>query len=153
MTTLYELGINNISKGMRFIDKSSETIDFYEIESEIRTSPYGSKFFDVTIFYTDNSNTFTTWYEHLFNNPHGSISHLILIEDIPWRREYKPEALCFHSNKRKVLVSNVSGYWYCPDCPPDKCDLGSLTEDEFLQAVKEQFGGKECKRAPEKRKR
>ena len=149
MTTVSDLGFTGLKIGQKFKDPTSNSLDYAEIISGICSGLIGD-YVNVTLNYTDGTCTVISWWE---SDTQGFLKDYVLIEDDKYYWEKyqneKPVKLCFHSNKRKVIVSNVSGYWFCPDCPPDKCDLGTLTEDEYLLAVKELYGGKECKRAPE----
>lgn len=145
MTTVYDLGIYGIKKGMYFRNKESVTVLYYEITSEL-SQGFNAYYFDVTIHYNDDTTSLTRWFDYEISAITFISNYEFITEDINTYKPEEPKKTCWHTNKKKVILINTSGYWYCPDC---KMDLGNLTEDEFYLAVKEQFGGKECKRAPE----
>ncbi len=144
MPTIRTIGFSNLKKGQRFKDKDSQIVDYYEVITDPITSLFMpmSLCVEVITFYTDGTTSGSEWYDY-----YTRIEEYELFEGE--QQSFEFGKYCYHPNKRKVLVSNVSGYWFCPDCPPDKCDLGNLTEDEYKQCVKELYGGKESKRVPD----
>jgi hypothetical protein len=148
MVTINTLGFKNIIKGMKFSTKKSIDIDYYEIISDLlyNISGYG---FNTKVIYKNNFMSYTIFMteDEINNNCYD-------LELIPEELEIKVvpviEKTCYHFNVKKVILVNTSGYFYCPDC---KKDLGDLSEEEFRQAVKEQYGGPVCKRGPDFGKR
>ena len=136
MTTVSDIGFYGLKTGMQFRDLESNSVDYYEIiESD---SPLN---IDVEC-HTIMGNTFNeTWYDYEITL-NSIIGKYVLIEEV----KIPNPSYCYHTNKKKVILVNTSGYWLCPDCQKD---LGNLSYEELMTAVKEQFGGKECKRAPE----
>lgn len=157
MTTIKDLGFLGLTKGQRFKDPKRVDIEYFEVISNVCSGFLGN-YFNISISHSDGTVTVCSWWETDINSVIGDYE---LIEETSDNDKYywekyqseKPKPLCFHSNKKKVIVSNVSGYWFCPDCPPEKCDLGSLTEEEHKLAVKELYGGKQCKPDPRSRGR
>lgn len=152
MTTVSDLGINGIKKEMSFKDPNSITVDRYVVTSDVQPGIFGGQYFEVNIHYTDNTIIQTKWFDYELE-PTGWIGQFIKIEESSDNDKYywekyqsvKPEPICHHYSRKKVIVFNLSGYWMCENC---KQDLGTLTDEEFYQAVKEQTGGKPVKKAP-----
>lgn len=149
MTTIKDLGFLGLTKGQRFKDPKRVDIEYFEVISNVCSGFLGN-YFNISISHSDGTVTVCSLWETDINSVIGDYE---LIEETSDNDKYywekyqseKPKPLCFHSNKKKVIVFNLSGYYYCPDC---HADLGTLTEEEFYQAVKEQTGGKPVKKAP-----
>lgn len=128
--------------GMKFRLPSGNMADYVEVLKERYWSDiHGQYIIDVVYkTYDDTYSNPTIWLDYELE---GFLGDLELMDGYDTN---EPVKQCWHYNKKKVIVSNVSGYWLCPEC---RSDLGTLTEEEYKLAVKELYGGKECKRAPE----
>ncbi len=152
MTTISDLGINGIKKGMKFRNPNPNSVtDYHEIASDVQLG-YCGEYVDITTYYTDNTTSSTKWFDYEIAVTGWAGCYVLLEENEDkyyWEKyQSNPEPVkdvCYHVNRKKVLLFNLSGYWMCEKC---KEDLGTLTEEEFYQAVKEQTGGKTVKRAP-----
>lgn len=148
MTTIKDLGFLGLTKGQKFKDPIRFDIDYYEIISNVCSGFLGN-YFNVTVSHSDGTVTVCSWWETDVNTVIGDYELIEESVEPYFKREFfpefKPEPICHHINKKKVIVFNLSGYWYCPDC---HLDMGTLTDEEFYQAVKEQTGGKPVKKAP-----
>lgn len=155
MTTVSDLGMTGIKKGMFFKDHSSTIVDKYEVLTDPAPSTYYNDYVvDILIHYTDNTTATQKWFSYE-TEVTGWVGKFELMGEFEtsdndkyyWTKyqSVKPEPICHHYSRKKVIVFNLSGYWMCENC---KADLGTLTEEEFYQAVKEQTGGKPVKKAP-----
>lgn len=144
-------GSKGIKKGMKFTDTYNRNVTYHEVTSDIYNKQLSLvECIDITTYYSNGFVNHTQWYDYEMDQGIYSEFELYTEEYESYNKMYVPETShCYHNKKIKVILVNTSGYWYCPDC---KKDLGTLTEDEFRQAVQEQYGGKKCKPDPRSRK-